>query len=125
MSEAESFHKLARRLLAMFAVLILAVGLTFGPIVAVIPDAESISPPNIISYQGRILDSAGVPDPSASISMQFELFDASGGGTCLWSNDSSDCNSGTGASGSQTVSLTDGLFSENLGDTGDSYRLTN
>lgn len=75
------------------------------------------TPPNILSYQGRILNSNGVPVANASANMQFRLFDALAAGTCLWSNDSSTCVSDADIA----VTLTDGLFSENLGDTGDGY----
>ena len=77
------------------------------------------APPNIISYQGRILDDVGVPVADATATIIFRIFDGpdTGTDTCLWSNSSATCATATGA----TVTLTDGLFSENLGDTGDSY----
>ena len=75
------------------------------------------APPNIITYQGRVLNSNGVPVSSASETMIFELYDSLSGGSCLWSNSSATCATAAGRS----VTLTDGLFSENLGDTGDSY----
>lgn len=71
------------------------------------------SPSNIISYQGRLLNSNRVPLSSSTASIVFELYTASSGGTCVWSNSSSTCASAT----ARTVTLTDGLFSENLGDT--------
>ncbi len=75
------------------------------------------APPNIVTYQGRVLNANGVPISSASATMIFELYDSLAGGSCLWSNSSSTCASATGRS----VTLTNGLFTENLGDTGDSY----
>ncbi|RMD50674.1 hypothetical protein D6827_03590, partial [Candidatus Parcubacteria bacterium] len=79
------------------------------------------SAPNIITYQGRILNANGVPVSDSSVSMKFEFYDAATGGTCLWSNSSSDCDSNTPASTTaRTVTLNDGLFTEYLGDTTDS-----
>ena len=72
------------------------------------------SPPNMITYQGRLLDSNSVPVTDASLSMIFELYDDPTAGSCVWSNSSATCATATG----RTVTLTDGLFSENLGDTG-------
>ncbi|TAK04252.1 hypothetical protein EPO34_03865 [Patescibacteria group bacterium] len=77
----------------------------------------AVSPPNIISYQGRLLNANGVPDASASRDFQFRLYDSLAAGTCLWSNDDSSCASDADLA----VTLTDGLFSENLGDTGAGY----
>ncbi len=76
--------------------------------------AQAVSPPNIVTYQGRLLDSNGVPVTSASISMIFELYTDPTAGSCVWSNASASCATAT----ARTVTLTDGLFSEDLGDTG-------
>lgn len=72
------------------------------------------APTNIISYQGRLLNSNRAPVSDASASILFELYTLSSGGSCVWSNSSATCASAT----ARTVTLTDGLFSENLGDTG-------
>ncbi len=79
--------------------------------------ADAVAPPNILGYQGRVLNANGVPVSSASVDMIFEIYDASAGGTCVWSNTSSSCATAT----ARTVTLVDGLFSERLGDTGDTY----
>jgi len=71
------------------------------------------SPPNLITYQGRLLDSNGTPVTDASLSISFELYDDPTAGSCVWSNSSATCATAV----AQTVTLTDGLFSENLGDT--------
>jgi hypothetical protein len=76
-----------------------------------------VSPDNIVTYQGRILNANGVPVADASLNMQFRLFDDVAAGSCLWSNDSSTCASDA----DKSVTLTDGLFSENLGDTSAGY----
>jgi hypothetical protein len=74
---------------------------------------HAASAPNIISYQGRLLNNNGVPVASSSANVIFEIYTAASGGSCLWSNSSTTCASAT----ARTVTLTDGLFSENLGDT--------
>jgi hypothetical protein len=74
-------------------------------------------PARIVAYQGRLLNSNGVPVSDTSLPMIFTLYTALSGGTCVWSNNSSSCTSPA----SRTVSLTAGLFSENLGDTVASY----
>ncbi|MDA0208052.1 MAG: hypothetical protein O3B64_01420 [bacterium] len=79
--------------------------------------ARAASAPNVVNYQGRILNSSGVPVADASVDMIFELYDASSGGSCVWSNSSASCATATAIS----VTLTDGLFAENLGETGDGY----
>ena len=76
--------------------------------------AQAASAPNIVTYQGRLLNANGIPVATSSASMIFEFYTASSGGTCVWSNSSATCASAT----ARTVTLTDGLFSENLGDTG-------
>lgn len=75
--------------------------------------ARAASAPNILNYQGRLLNTNGVPDASPTASMVFEIYDSLAAGTCLWSNSSATCATAT----SRTVTLTDGLFSEPLGDT--------
>lgn len=89
----------------------------FGGYLSAALKVRAAVPNNIISYQGRILNTSGAPVADATLSMTFRLFDAVSGGTCLWSNISSTCASNT----ARSVTLTDGLFSENLGDTGASY----
>jgi hypothetical protein len=77
----------------------------------------AIDPQNIVTYQGRILDGNGVPVADASLDMVFKLVDDSSGTTCYWSNSDTACATAT----DMTVTLTDGLFSVNLGDTGDGF----
>jgi hypothetical protein len=91
--------------------LLFCIQLIFGSVFAL--PVFAASPNNIISYQGRLLNSNRVPLSSSTASVVFELYTASSGGTCVWSNSSATCSSAT----ARTVTLTDGLFSENLGDT--------
>lgn len=79
------------------------------------------SPSRIVAYQGRLLNSNGVPVSDATLPMIFTLYTALSGGTCVWSNNSASCTSPA----TRTVSLTSGLFSENLGDTTASYAAIN
>lgn len=78
---------------------------------------QAVSGPTFYSYQGRLLNANGVPVSDTTVDVIFEFYDAVSGGTCLWSNSSATCATTT----ARSVTLTDGLFSENLGDTGDSY----
>ncbi|TAL50496.1 hypothetical protein EPN81_02655, partial [Patescibacteria group bacterium] len=84
---------------------------------SVVLPAQAASAPNIITYQGRVLNANGVPVSDGSLSMIFELYTASTGGTCVWSNSSATCATAT----ARSVTLTTGLFTENLGDTVASY----
>lgn len=109
--------ELFKQLSALFVLMFVVVG-SLGLFSPHIKRVAAVAPPNIISYQGRLLNANGAPVSDASLSMEFRVFDAASGGTCLWSNSSSDCDSDTPASTvARTVTLTDGLFSENLGDT--------
>ncbi|MBT3230778.1 hypothetical protein HN358_03285 [Candidatus Uhrbacteria bacterium] len=98
-------------------VLLLALFMVFGVFSQLALAATA--PPRIISYQGRILNSNGVPISDTSVDMVFKFFDGDDAATdtCIWSNSSSTCATST----VQTVTLTDGLYSEDLGDTTDSY----
>lgn len=102
-----------RRFWAIVAVAAVLLALFFQALLPVL----AASPPNIISYQGRVLNSAGVPLTDSSASVIFQIYDASSGGNCLWSNSSASCATAT----AMTVTLTDGLFSVNLGDTNASF----
>ncbi|MBI2473835.1 hypothetical protein HYV70_04780, partial [Candidatus Uhrbacteria bacterium] len=83
---------------------------------------QAAAPPNIVTYQGRVLNTNGVPVSDSSISMKFALYNSLAGGTCVWSNDSSTCFGNTpGSIVARSVTLTSGLFTENLGDTTNSY----
>ncbi len=102
---------ITRILLVSFCVLQVAlIGLNFH-------DARAASAPNIISYQGRVLNANGIPVTDTSVNMIYQLYTASSGGTCVWSNSSASCATAT----ARSVTLTDGLFSEPLGDTTASY----
>ncbi len=101
-----------------FAIMILAMIVVFGSLSSVVPSVRAVAPSNILSYQGRLLNSNGVPISDSSVLVEFRLFTALTGGTCVWSNSSATCDTNTPASTvARTVTLTSGLFSENLGDT--------
>ncbi len=111
---SRSFLRHPGFLVTLCLTLLTTLAFQFGAFAAVTPD-------NVISYQGRLLDANGVPVTASSATMIFRLYDSLAGGSCLWSNSSDTCASATG----RTVTLTDGLFSENLGDSGagDPYAL--
>ncbi|MBI2484999.1 hypothetical protein HYW18_02535 [Candidatus Uhrbacteria bacterium] len=108
---AKHFLQLNVALLRLAGIVVLGTSLLAGAFPSV---RAATSPPNIITYQGRLLDANGVPVTDANIGMIFEIYNDPTAGTCLWSNNSSSCTSPS----ARTVTLTDGLFSENLGDTG-------
>jgi len=65
--------------------------------------AAAQSVPPLISYQGRLMDSGGLPITGASVPMTFSLWDGETGGTFLWSEP-------------QAVEVSGGLYSVLLGD---------
>lgn len=106
-----SFKTFAKVFLACFCVFQVVSG--FVPVQTL----QAASAPNIINYQGRVLNANGIPVSDSSLNMIFELYTAVSGGSCVWSNSSASCASAT----ARAVTLTDGLFSEGLGDTGETY----
>jgi hypothetical protein len=60
------------------------------------------APLQTISYQGYLTNASSVPVTNPALSMTFSLFDASGGGSALWSE-------------SQSVTVTNGQFNVALG----------
>lgn len=102
--------------MTLFVSLFVLLGLIFITLPQAL-ETQAASAPNIVSYQGRVLNANGVPVTDTSLDMVFSLYDAASGGSCVWSNSSATCASQT----AQAITVTDGLFSENLGDTGDSY----
>ncbi|MDH3892363.1 MAG: hypothetical protein OEV49_14910 [candidate division Zixibacteria bacterium] len=58
--------------------------------------------PNMISYQGRLIDTAGDPIADGDYSVLFTIYDAESSGTVEWSE-------------TQTVPVIDGLFAVKLG----------
>jgi len=100
--------------------IVLMLAMTLSGMTAV--QASPTAPTNIVTYQGRVLNTNGVPVSDSSLNMKFALYTAVSGGTCLWSNDSADCHTNTPASiVARSVSLSTGLFTENIGDTSASY----
>lgn len=97
----------------MFASVMLATFVLYAVLFGVVSRVRAVAPANIVNYQGRLLNTNGVPVADTSASIAFEFYTASSGGSCVWSNSSSTCASAT----ARTVTLTDGLFTENLGDT--------
>lgn len=109
---------IVKKFFAVFLFSVVLVGTGYNGLSSV---QAAASPERIIAYQGRLLNSNGVPVSDASLPMIFTLYTALSGGTCVWSNNSSSCTSPA----ARTVSLTAGLFSENLGDPAASYAAIN
>lgn len=108
-----SSRKTISKILAIIVILTVVLMLFVQALLPVL----AAPPPNILSYQGRLLTTAGAPVTASSASMIFRFYSDVSGGTCLWSNSSISCASAT----AMTVTLTDGLFSVNLGDTSASF----
>ena len=102
---------LAKQFLATFLLACIVVGVGYAGLSRA---NAAASPSRIIMYQGRLLNANSVPVSDASASISFALYDAITSGNCLWSNNSDSCVSVS----PRTVTLTAGLFSEALGDTG-------
>lgn len=105
-----------KQVAALF-VLLLVVALVFGVAMPKVLFTNAVAGPLIFNYQGRILNSNGVPVTDADLDVIFELYDAAAAGSCVWSNSSATCATST----AQTVTLVDGLFSEEIGNTSHGY----
>jgi hypothetical protein len=64
--------------------------------------AEVIAIPQMLSYQGKLTDTSGIPVPNSDYSVTFALYTTSSGGSPFWSE-------------TQSVTTEDGLFSVLLG----------
>ncbi|MBI1908313.1 hypothetical protein HYS28_02765, partial [Candidatus Uhrbacteria bacterium] len=73
------------------ASMLLACLVFLGATLLAVSGVSAVSAPNILSYQGRVLNANGVPVSDATASISFALYTASSGGTCLWSNNSATC----------------------------------
>ncbi len=58
--------------------------------------------PNLVNYQGRLTDSAGLPLANGNYTVTFSVYSVASGGTAIWSE-------------TQNVIVTDGLFATLLG----------
>ena len=69
--------------------------------------------PGVITYQGKLADASGSTVSNGTYSIKFSLYDASSGGSCLYTA------SGTcGTPSALSVTVTSGVFSVALGDSG-------
>jgi hypothetical protein len=78
-----------------------------------LPARASLDVPQVLSYQGRLTDASRITVDDGSYSMKFSLYTASVAGSCLWTA-SGTCGTPTAVS----ITVTDGVFSVLLGDTG-------
>lgn len=82
--------------------------------VGIAPQANaSLDVPQLLSFQGRLTDASRITVDDGSYNMKFALYTAASGGTCLWAA-AGTCGTPTAVS----VTVTDGVFSVLLGDTG-------
>ncbi|MFZ1458695.1 MAG: hypothetical protein WAT17_02350, partial [Candidatus Saccharimonadales bacterium] len=75
---ATTLVRLSRQLIPVAATLLLA----FFAYLSLSPSASAT--PTTMNFQGRLLDATGVPVADGLYNMQFKLYDASTGGTQLW-----------------------------------------
>ncbi|HEV7951940.1 MAG TPA: hypothetical protein VGO98_01050, partial [Candidatus Saccharimonadales bacterium] len=68
---------------------------------------ESYAAPGKINYQGRLADATGTAKPDGQYNMKFRIYDASGGGTLVWSEVRET---------TTRVTVTNGQFNVQLGD---------
>lgn len=108
--------------LSVMLMLMGSVSMVFAFILPRILPVLAAAPPNIINYQGRILNANSVPVSNTAVDMEFRLYTELAGGVCVWSNSSGTCDGDTPASTSPiSIPLIAGLFSVRLGDTGDGF----
>lgn len=105
-------NTMTRGLAAMLSIMV-----AFAVLAAPSPSLRAAAPNDVVSYQGRLLNSEGAPVADASLEFVFRLYSAVSGESCLWESDDGAACDGTDET--QTVALTDGLFSENIGSTDD------
>ncbi|MBU2566545.1 hypothetical protein KKG46_03215, partial [Patescibacteria group bacterium] len=78
--------------------------------------AQGIS--HTVNYQGKLMDAVGTPVVDGSYNMRFVIYDASSGGSQLWSASTTN-GLPTGTVASFPITVTSGLFSILLGDVSD------
>ncbi|HTW90117.1 MAG TPA: hypothetical protein VMH22_00215 [bacterium] len=77
-------------------------GSTTAPLGAVRKNLPALTIPGILSYQGKLTDTIGVPVADTTYSVTFQLYTVPSGGTAFWTE-------------TQTVRTSNGLFSVLLG----------
>ncbi|MBN1461460.1 MAG: hypothetical protein JXA57_18180 [Armatimonadetes bacterium] len=78
--------------------------ITMGLVVLLSGAPARAEVPQVISYQGKVTNTAGDPVADGSYTMRFRMYDASTGGNLEWD------------SGSRTISVSGGVFSVLLGE---------
>jgi len=73
-----------------------------NPAAPVVGGAEAMAIPQMLSYQGKLTDTTGIPVPDGDYSVVFRLYTAPSGGSPVWNE-------------TQSVTTEDGLFSVLLG----------
>jgi hypothetical protein len=67
-------------------------------------DPDAVTIPRMLSYQGKLTDTLGIPVPNGNYSVNFRLYTVASGGSAFWNE-------------TQTVATRTGLFSVLLGST--------
>ncbi|MBI2551344.1 hypothetical protein HYV73_03295 [Candidatus Uhrbacteria bacterium] len=89
--------------------------------------ALAVTPPRLIPFQAKLTDDQRVTVDDGVYSMFFAFYDAAAAGVCLWSAGNTDANTATidcagdTPDGTVSVTVTDGVFSLLLGDTGQNF----
>ena len=68
--------------------------------------------PKLLNYQARVTDAGGTAVPDGALNVKMSIYDAASGGTCLYTIRGS-CGTPT----SKSVTVTNGTFSTQIGDT--------
>ncbi|MEK7516000.1 MAG: hypothetical protein AAB562_00205, partial [Patescibacteria group bacterium] len=84
-----------------------------GVLIGNFPTAEA-AVPLTLNYQGRLLDSNGIPKADGTYSFKISIYDAATGGTCQYTMRGT-CVTPT----AESVTVTDGVFSILIGDSSD------
>ena len=117
-------HVIVQRLIWRAVLTVALVGCAAMTAIVGIGRAQAaLDVPQVLVYQGRLTDDDRITVPDGSYSMKFAIYNASSGGTCLWSagdDDATastiDCTANT-PDASVSVTVTDGIFTVLLGDT--------
>ena len=86
--------------------------LTFSGLFLIVSNSQAAINSQI-NYQGKLTDDSGVAVADGSYDMIISIYDAVSGGSCLWTARGT-CGSPT----ARSVSVSNGIFSIMLGDTG-------
>jgi hypothetical protein len=110
--ENEVVHSGVRRLIFLAAALFIVslIMTSFNAYVTLAAPPQVLSVPTLVGFEGQLANAAGQPVANGSYNITFSLYTASSGGTALWSE-------------TKSVTVTNGLYSVQLGSTNNSQFL--